>query len=271
VPSLSVDAYGFAATFKLRELLPLFAGLAAETRMKERLLAVFRDDAGVESYALCYDFGAVVFVGVAVEQQKALIDALRRRIPEEPHPPLTESFLIETGGAGTIEVRFDRVVVKTLTVEIVDIVALILAQSVAMDYYARDVEEIEVETDRIADGLRRTGRVPGRVRSLVQFIGLCIATRNDVISTLALFDKPDATWENEELDRLWNNLYHMLELDDRYQALEAKLRMFQDNLLVLVDLTRQRANLFLEATIVILIVLEILITVWQLATGGARA
>jgi len=265
---LSVDAYGFADTFKLRELLPLFAGVAAETRIKERLLAVFRDDAGVESYALCYDFGAVVFVGVAAERQKALIEAIRKRLPDEPYPPLTESFLIDTNGGGAPEVRFDRVVVSKLTVEIVDIVALVLAQSVAMDYYARDVEEIEAETDRIADGLRRTGRLPGRVRSLVQFIGLCIATRNDVISTLALFDKPDATWENEELDRLWNSLYHMLELDDRYQALEAKLRMFQDNLLVLVDLTRQRATIVLEATVVILILLEILITVWQLVSGS---
>jgi uncharacterized Rmd1/YagE family protein len=138
-----------------------------------------------------------------------------------------------------------------------------------MDYYAKDVEEIEVQTDRIAEGLRILGKVPRRVRELVQFIGLCIATRNDVISTLALFDKPDATWENEQLDRLWNGLYHMLELDDRYRALEAKLRMFQDNLVVLVDLARQRHTFALETAIAFLILLEMLVMIWQVlsATG----
>jgi methylenetetrahydrofolate dehydrogenase (NADP+)/methenyltetrahydrofolate cyclohydrolase len=39
---------------------------------------------------------------------------------------------------------------------------------------------------------------------------------------------------------LWNGLRKMLELDDRYRALDAKLRMFQDNLVLLVDLARQR-------------------------------
>ena len=38
----------------------------------------------------------------------------------------------------------------------------------------------------------------------------------------------------------------MLELDDRYRALDAKLRMFQDNLVLLVDLARSRSTLFLE-------------------------
>jgi uncharacterized Rmd1/YagE family protein len=132
-----------------------------------------------------------------------------------------------------------------------------------MDYYAKDVEEIETQTDRIAGELRSAGRITRRVPQLIQFIGLCIATRNDVISTLALFDKPDATWENEQLDRLWNGLYHMLELDDRYRALEAKLRMFQDNLVVLVDLAQQRRTLALETAVVILILLEMLVMLWQ--------
>ena len=42
----------------------------------------------------------------------------------------------------------------------------------------------------------------------------------------------------------------MLELDDRYRALEAKLRMFQDNLVVLVDLARQRQTCVLEFAVV---------------------
>jgi uncharacterized Rmd1/YagE family protein len=264
--SVSVNAYGFEDTFRLRELEPIFAELGPARIAKDELWATPGDGA----FAIAYDFGAAVFVGVDPDAQKRTVAAITERMAT-PRTPITEDFAIETGGAAEVyEVRFDRVVVPSLSREVVDIVGLVLAQSVAMDFYAEDVATIEASTDRITAELRVRGRLRGRLRELSKFIGLCIATRNEVISTLALFDKPDVTWENEQLDRLWNGLYRMLELDDRYRHLEAKLRMIQDNLVVLVDLARQRHTFFLEATIVALIVFEIVITLWQIAGGAGH-
>jgi uncharacterized Rmd1/YagE family protein len=261
---LPVNAYGFASTFKLRDLEAVFAELAEARVTKDQLVAKL----GENSWMLAYDFGGVVFIGVEPTAQQRIIGNIGRKLMGEKHAPMTEDFLIETD-APAYEVRFDRVMVPKLNLEVADIVALVLAQSVAMDYYDRDVLEIEEVTDRIAEELRERGKLHRGVRDLTQFIGLCIATRNDIISTLALFDKPDSTWENEQLDRLWNGLYRMLELDDRYRTLEAKLRMFQDNLVVLVDLARQRHTLALEVTVAVLILMEMLIMLWQIlgATG----
>lgn len=264
MPTVAVNAYGFAARFQLKELLGCFRA-APEARVeKDRLLASF----GPGRYALAYDFGAVVFVGAEPAERQAVVDALLAFLKSEPHRPLEESFLIETGGAPVpqIEVRFDRVVAPELSLPIVEIVAEILAQSVAMDYYAGDVLELESQTRRITEELASRGRVPRGTRRLVRFIGQCIATRNDIISTLALFDKPDATWDNEQLDRLWSGLHQMLELGDRYRALEAKLRMFQENMEVLVDLTRQGQTLRLEVIVAVLIVMEVVVMIWQIAT-----
>src|SRR5689334_12653270 len=146
MPTYTVHAYGFAATFKLRDLVPLFSTDEGQVRVKERLIAPI----GEGRWALAYDFGAVVFVGLDEAEESRVIKELSARLSGEPHPPLTEKFLIELAPGAPTEVRFDRVVVPELTVDVVDIVALILAQSVAMDYYARDVDQIEVETDRIA-------------------------------------------------------------------------------------------------------------------------
>jgi uncharacterized Rmd1/YagE family protein len=262
---VAVNAYGFAGTFKLRELISIFPPGVARVE-KDRLIAGWGDG----RWALAYDFGALVFIGVDASDQVTYVHSLARKLGAEPHAPLTENFLIQVEAGASQEVRFDRLVIGELSLGVVEIVAEMLAQSVAMDYYAQDVNEIEEATDRIAAELRKVGRVPGGVRALTQFIGLCIATRNDVISTLALFDKPDATWENEALDRLWSALRKMLEIDDRYRALEAKLRMFQDNLVVLVDLSRQRHTLFLEIVVAILILLEMLLMVWQIVESGAH-
>lgn len=264
MPLVPIVAYSFASTLKLKDLVPLFAGGEARVE-KDRLLATLSGD----RWVLAYDFGALVFVGVDEQESARLVAAVGAKLTGEPHPPLTESFAIDVQPDKPIEVRFDRVILPQLEPGAVEIVAEVLAQSVAMDYYADDVAEIEAETDRIAAELRTVGRIPQRVQKTLQFIGLCIATRNDVISTLALFDKPDATWENEQLDRLWNGLRKMLEFDDRYRALDAKLRMFQDNLVLLVDLARQRQTFVLEFAVAVLIASEMAIMVWQiLATTG---
>ncbi len=260
MPSLPVSAYGFAGTFQLRELITLFPQPSDPHVAKDRLIAKF----GAQAWALAYDFGALVFVGVEPEQQKDVVASFIKKLGERV-APLTESFTIEIQPGGHHEVRFDRLVTPELTMGQVELVAEVLAQSVAMDYYAQDVTELERETSRIAAQLRARGVLA--VKPLVKFIGLCVATRNEVIATLALFDKPDATWENEQLDRLWAGRRQMLEIDDRYRALEAKLRMFQESMVVLVDLTRQRHTITLEWIVAILILMEMLIMVWQLLEG----
>lgn len=256
---LPIHAYGFAATFRLRDLVAAFEELGPAQIEKDRLLV----GPGGERFALAFDFGAVVFVGVEEELRKRVIERLLKALPPEPNPPITEHFLIEVREVATPEVQFDRVVVREVTIGMLDVVAEVIAQSVAMDYYAKDVDEIEVQFDHIVDRLRSKGRTPP-VGELTKFIGICIGLRNDVISTLALFDKPDDTWENEHLDRVWDALRHMLELDDRYRGLEAKLRLFQENLVVLVDLARQRQTLRLEWAVMLLIFFELIVMVWQM-------
>jgi uncharacterized Rmd1/YagE family protein len=258
---LPIHAYGFAATFKLRELQDAFSELGPAQIEKDRLLV----GVGGERYALAFDFGAVVFIGIEDVVCKRVIDRVLKCLPAEPNPPMTETFQIEVNEAvdAAPEVRFDRVIVRTVTIPIIDVVAEMVAQSVAIDYYKKDVDEVENRFDRIVSQLQRVGRAPP-VRELTTFIGVCIALRMDVVSTLALFDKPDATWENEQLDRLWESLRRLLELDDRYRALEAKLRLFQDNLVVLVDLARQRHTYALELAVAVLILFELIVMLWQI-------
>src|SRR5438045_9396942 len=101
---IAVHAYSFAATFKLKELLPIFGGDARVE--KDRLLVTF----GGASWGIAYDFGAVVLIGVPAAERQKIAEALIKKIRGEPHPPLEESFVIENGAAQP-EVRFDRVMV----------------------------------------------------------------------------------------------------------------------------------------------------------------
>jgi uncharacterized Rmd1/YagE family protein len=261
VPTVAVRAYAFADTFRLKELVSAFGG-AEVVLAKDELTARWPDG----TTAIAYDFGAVVFFDGEAARE-ACVKALVSRFKEEPHPPLTEDLTIEVKPGAAIEVSFDKIVVGDLSPSVMGVVGLLLAQSAAMDYYDEDVEDILERTGRISRSLQARGRLYGPVRDLLQFIGSCIQTKNGIIETLALFDKPDVTWEVEVIDRLYVRLRETLEIEDRFRALEYKLRMIQENLVLLVDLSRQRHTIWLETAVLALILLELIVMVVQLMQG----
>jgi uncharacterized Rmd1/YagE family protein len=266
--TLHVYAYAYAATFRLRDLAPVFPNATVE-HDKDCLVARFPSEK--TRIAVLFDFGSVVLIGLSREERERLISAIGARIAPEPHPPLTEDFLVEVRPGAEIEVQFDRVILSEASVSALKVISLVLAQSAAMDYYDEDVQEIQQRTHVITRALQAEGRVPGRLDKLVQFIGSCIETKNGMIATLALFDKPDATWDNQQIDRIYSGLRVELEIDDRFRALEAKLRMIQENLVLLADLYHSRSTWRLELTVVLLILFEILLNLWNLFRGGTHA
>jgi uncharacterized Rmd1/YagE family protein len=86
-----------------------------------------------------------------------------------------------------------------------------------------------------------------------------------VLAVLHLLDKPDATWEDAAMDRIYDDLKAEFDLLDRYAALESKLRGVQDAVELVLDVARDRRLVLLEVLIVLLIALEIvlsLLKVW---------
>ena len=280
VPLLTFQAhaYAFAATFRLKEIAAALTG--AEISLDKDCLvaswtsgtsgsgdAAATGDSGLgPRLAILFDFGGMVLIGLPSADRDRVLGQITARLLPEPHAPHTEDFFVEVNPAAKVSVHFDRVVLTEPTLPALKVISLLLAQSVAMDYYDEDVQEILKRTEAITKSLQAEGRLPGRINDLVRFIGSCIATKNDVIATLALFDKPDSTWEDQQIDHLYNGLRQELELDDRFRALEAKLRMIQENMELLVDLSNARSTWRLELTVVLLILFEVMLSLWQLFT-----
>jgi uncharacterized Rmd1/YagE family protein len=139
------------------------------------------------------------------------------------------------------------------------VVALIVAQSAAMEYYERIVEGLFARTNALVEPLEKSGAVPVRTRRLHQFIGQAIGTRNEVFTVLTLLDKPDAIWEDPALDRIYDDLRAEFDLVDRYGSMEQKLRSVQEALQLVLDVARDRRMWLLELFIGALIVLEVLL------------
>jgi len=71
-------------------------------------------------------------------------------------------------------------------------------------------------------------------------------------------------WDRPDLERLYGRLQEEYELRDRAEALSRKLQVISDTAEVLSDMIDTKRSLRLEFIIMLLIVFEIALTVYQL-------
>lgn len=265
MPAMDIQAYAIASTVPLKELAFLFDGKAVFTRASKTVLVAHYADDG---WAVVHDFGAVVFFGVTEAERERVVTAMKRFDDAEPghnRTPVRESFRVEIRPElARPTVTFDAIVVRELGQPVIELVAFVIGQSVAMEYYEEDVDEILDRLDSVAAGLEEVGRFRGSGKELLQFVGRGLGLRNRVIHTLALLDSPALTWEDEMLDRLYRELRQSFAIEDRYRALDHKLHVIGDNLEIFVDLSQTRRSMLLEVLVVVLIAIEVVLFVVQM-------
>lgn len=259
------------------KLMPVFAFAIAGTVQPKSV--VERLDAGAERVRVgktqaivrfaegrwfaVHDFGAFVFVGFPEDEAQRIFATLSSTYEAEPRAPLRERFAIEVREGAAPSVFFDRVVVGAVDGRVVGLTSYVVGQSVGMEYHEDSVDSLVGELERFAQALAARGKLRANDTELMRFVGRGMATRTQVVHTLALLDAPAVIWEDEALDRLYRELRAMFEIQDRYLGLDHKLRVIQDNLELLVDMTRQRRSTLLEVTVIALIAVELVLAVFR--------
>lgn len=242
----------FAENFRMR---PLAAAFSIPYRSGAVVSLPF-----AEGSVSVFPFGVVVFQNVPAARHGELLDRVRPHFEDHGAGTLVseESFEVQEDPTAQVSMVEGHLMIDALNPSRSGVVALTLAQSVAMDYYEAIIDRMSEETSVLVERLRRKGSTPLRLRRLHKFIGEAVSTRNEVLSVLHLLDKPDATWDDTAMNQIYDDLRDEFDLSDRFQALETRLRSMQEALELILDVVRDRRLVFLEATIVVLIVIEIL-------------
>ena len=247
----SFSAIAFVENFTLRELAGVFPGARiTPTELHSKL------DAGD---LFVFPFGAIVFHQVPPEARERELSRILSAMPSLTTRVVREDFAVREDPRARIGVVDGALVLDRVTPQRAGVVALIVGQSAAMEYYERIVERLVQRTNSLVERLESRGTVPARTRPLHRFIGEAIVTRTEVLSVLHLLDKPDAVWEDAALDRIYDDLRAEFDLADRYRSLELKLGGVQEALELVLDVARDRRLVLLEVAIVALIVIEIIL------------
>jgi len=223
-------------------------GLESTQRLATNPLLI---PAGEGQHAALFRYGAVVLFGVNPLQEVTFVDQLARLVGQPYGKRETEETRLRVDPAGEERVEGGEILLHEATVESLQVTADVLAKSVAF-----------------ALGLKKGGRTAPRDRDLLRYIGDTLLTQHKMVGRVEVGEKPDVLWDLPGPNRLFSRLADEYELQERKLALDRKLDLISHTVETLVDLLQNKRALRVEWYIVILIVIEIFLTLYQLFVVG---
>lgn len=266
----SIKAFHVSEKIRLKDVREKFSRPPLEFSNQEMVIRYSED-----SFVFLYNYGSVVFFNVADSLQEQEISVLNQyRTLGGDFSRTNDTFLLEVNQnleptspeLGPNRVFFDRVQVASLSFEKIKIVCMLLAESAALEYYEILIENLLEKTNTFAKKLHKQGRIVESNKDLVRFIGMCLNTKQEIISNLYIVDSPDETWDSVQLDRIFKEVKQMMEIDTRYRALEYKIKIIQESIEIIVDLSKSRRETMLEVVIILLIAIDVVMSLikWNL-------
>ena len=223
--------------------------------------------AGDQGYAVLFRYGAVVLFNIAPAAQASFLNHIKHLVRDPFDAPVSEVVDINIDASKDERVENNVISIKDTRPERLQIVADILAKSVVLDHYEKRVGDVFDRIEPLADSLQQRGRTQFKDAELLRHIGGTLLIQHTTVGRVEIDEKPEILWEQPELERFYVRLEDEYELRERHVALERKLDLISRTAETLLDLMQHKRSLRVEWYIVILIVIEILLTLYEIFTG----
>ena len=214
--------------------------------------------------AVLFRYGAVVLFNVDPIEEVAFLDYLKKWLVQPFDPPETEEVEVRIDPNAKEEAQGGTIFLGESSVERVQLIAEILAKSVVLARYETRMAQSFDRIEPLATSLEQTGRYGQSARELLRHIGGTLLSLHKMVGRVEVVEKPELLWEHPELGRFYAHLEDEYEVQERHRALEQKLELVSRTAETVLNLLQNRRSLRVEWYILVLIVVEIFLTVYEM-------
>ena len=220
---------------------------------------------GAEGMVALFRFGVAVMVALSPLEEEDVLAQLKSRISGPRARADDEIALLEIKPDSDAPAENSGAIqIKNFSPQRFLIIADALAKTVALARDEREVNSVFDIIEPFAQELARRGRPPFRRRDMLKLIGQALLAQHRVSGRVAVEEKPDVLWDRPDLERLYARLEDEYELKERAVALKHKLDVIVETAHALTDIIDADRATKLEATVVILIVFELIASAIQI-------
>ena len=188
-----------------------------------------------------------------VKEESFHEDNIYQDYPIEINPNASHDFFVDN----------NKIALKSFDTTMLLIIAHVISQSVALEHYEGVLSDYHERSRSLIDAA--DSRSIFKRNKLIKFVKQLALLRHDILIDLHLLDKPNILWDNEHIEKLYNQLATILELADRFEVVTFKLNNIKDDVTMVMDFIDHNHSSFLEWIIIILIGVEIVMGLLELS------
>ena len=224
--------------------------------------------AGDAGCAVLLRYGVVVLFNLTAIEEADFLQSLDPFV-KEPVPNIIDEQLQLAFGTDAKERLESNVLrLRDSSAERLQIVAEALAKSVVLEFYEEEVSKLFDQIKPFTTSIQSQSARPPKEHELLRYIGGTLLIQQKMLGIVEVGEKPDPVWDHPELNRLYLRLEDEYELTERLRALEQKLSLISRTVETVLDILQTDSSHRVEWYIVILIVVEILLSVYEIWIKG---
>lgn len=214
-----------------------------------------------------YYFGCAVFLNCSSDITARFLDSLKGfgdvvKIPQQL--AYREEYQLVIDPEREPVITDDYAVMPSYNQAFIDIICFVIAKSVALERIEERVDAVFDEVEVLIANLGE-GKLELPDRLMAKLASSILGFKYTSIAHIMVLDKPEITWADPEADRLYLTMARLFELGPRYQEIKHKSETLLDMTDVFSSLSHARRSARLEWIIIILIAIEIVLYLLELA------
>ncbi|MDV3349730.1 RMD1 family protein [Leptothoe sp. LEGE 181152] len=220
--------------------------------------------AGKSGCAVLLRYGVVVVFNLNAIEEAAYLESLKPLIKEPSSEDVFEDLLLAFHPTAKERLEQDTLWLRDSSAERLQIVAEALAKSVVLDYYEQRVFDLFNQIKPFTTAIQNPKERAPKEKELLCYIGGTLLIQQKMLGIVEVGDKPDPIWDFPDLNRLYLRLEDEYELRERLLILEQKLALISRSVETALSILQQGSSHRVEWYIVILILVEILLSVYEI-------
>lgn len=234
--------------------------------LSENLLSgIVREVASKAVYV--YHFGALVFINMEYHEIQDVIKYLKnldQNLKNNNPTQFSDEYSLEVSPDHQYALYNDLMTASEYNPYYQDILALVLAKSTSLRKIETDIDTLLDSIENIINYLD-TGKFKMSDDEIAKTSAKILRHKYNTISYLMLLDKPKSAWNNEDIEKFFDQIMSLFDINDRYEKLKHKTEVLEDITEVFSSLTHEKRGTRLELMVIALIAFEIIISLVEKA------
>ncbi|HLB59294.1 MAG TPA: RMD1 family protein [Bdellovibrionota bacterium] len=179
-----------------------------------------KDDKGVKRDLFYFPYGIVVFWGFAEEEERDLLNVLKKFEQESLGKIELDEFRFAYGDR--LKIEEDEIILKKKDPVTKLSLSYAIAQSVKLTVFEEAIARTIEETKFLPKSLATKGKISLSRRETSRKMGELFLERNYVNLNTEILDTPEFFWDHSEVEPFYRRMIHYLDVTKRVELLNRR-------------------------------------------------